>query len=154
MVAGLGKFVANKFLKFPRGTISSSSAQLYIAFLLSGIIHFSGEFMIKREITYCSLKFFPIQAVAITFEGFVIYVARRLLVRAGIAVKPGAADGYWVGIFLRILGLCWVALWFCFSLPMLQDGNPAVQFGDIKKGYIARFLSNKWKYWGLGAASQ
>jgi hypothetical protein len=154
MLAGLGRLVANKFLKFPRGTIRSSFTQLYIAFLLSGIIHVSGDFMAKGEITYCSLKFFPLQAVAITFECFVIYVARHLLLRAGIAVKPEAADGYWVGIFLKILGYCWVILWFCFAVPILQDGNPSIQFGEVEEGYIARFLSNKWKYWGLGAASQ
>jgi hypothetical protein len=154
MLGGLGRFVANKFLKFPQGTTRSSLAQLYITFLLSGIIHFSVEFVIKREITYCSLKFFPLQAAAITFEDVIVYLARRLLLRAGIAVKPEAAGGYW-GIFLRILGRCWVVLWFCFSLPILQDGNPDThEFNDIDKGYIAQFLSNKWKYWGLGTASQ
>ena len=154
MLIGSGRFVANKLLKFPRGTNRSSYTQLYVAFLLSGIIHFSGEFIIKREITYCSLKFFPLQAVAITFEDFVIYVARRLLLRAGITVKPEAADGYWAGIFLRILGYCWVALWLCLSAPILQDGNPGTEMGEVDKGYIAQFLSNKWEHRASGVASQ
>ena len=143
MLTGLGKLVANKFLKFPRGTIRSSCTQLYVAFFLSGIIHVAGDIMTNRGITYCSLKFFLLQAVAITFEGFVIYVAKRLLLPAGI--KPEVVNGTWVGIVLRTLGYCWVALWFCLSLPIWQDGSPGIQFGDVDQGHIARFISNKWK---------
>jgi hypothetical protein len=108
--------------------------------------------MANQEITYCSLKFFPLQAVAITFEGFVIYVARRLLLRAGI--KPEVVNRSWAGIFLRILGHCWVALWFCLSLPVMVDGNYSIQSSDIGEGQIAKFLSKRWKHWALGAASQ
>ena len=41
MFAGLGRLVANKFLKFPRGTNRSSYTQLYVAFFLSALFHFS-----------------------------------------------------------------------------------------------------------------
>lgn len=146
MFNGLGRLVANKFLKFPRGTNRSSYTQLYLAFFLSAVIHVSGDFMAKRGMVYCSLKFFLLQAVAITFEDFIIYVAKRLLLQAGITIKPGVADDSWVGTVLRIIGYCWVALWFCFSLPLWQDGNSSLQYADVDEGYIVRFISNGWKY--------
>ena len=44
MLAELGRLVANKVFKFSRGTGRSSYTQLYVAFFLSAVFHFVGEF--------------------------------------------------------------------------------------------------------------
>ena len=79
MLAGLGRLIANKLVKFPRGTNLSSYTQLYVAFSLSGLLHFSGDFVYEKRIVSRSFKFFLLQAVAITFEDLVIYITKRLL---------------------------------------------------------------------------
>ena len=147
MFAGLGRLVANKILKFPRGTNRSSYTQLYIAFFLSGLLHFSGDFMIDKRIVYRSFKFFLLQAVAITFEDFVIYIVKLLLRQGGIELKPGKGDESWAEAGVRIFGYCWVTLWFCLTLPISQDELSAVGFTSTDREPINRFLLEMWKRW-------
>jgi len=54
MSAGLGKPVANNILKDPRSTNWSSYIQLYVAFFLSGLLHFASDFMFERQLVYYS----------------------------------------------------------------------------------------------------
>ena len=147
MFAGLGKLVANKFLKFPRGTNRSSYAQLYIAFFLSGLLHFAGDFMIEKRMVYRSFKFFLLQAVGITFEDFVIYIAKRLLRWRGIEFKPGKADESWAEAVVRVVGYCWVTLWFYWTLPMWLDELSALGFSRQDRKPIAQFLLDTLKRW-------
>ena len=147
MLTGLGRLVANKFLKFPHGTNRSSCTQLYVAFFLSGLIHFSGDFMIGKHHHYSSLKFFLLQPIAITFEDFVIYIAKGLLPRWGIELKPGKADESWAGAVVRVIGYCWVTLWFCFALPVWLDELNVVGFSSYDRGPISQFLLDRWKQW-------
>ena len=147
MFAGLGKLVANKFLKFPRGTNRSSYAQLYIAFFLSGLLHFAGDFMIEKRMVYRSFKFFLLQAVGITFEDFVIYIAKRLLRWRGIEFKPGKADESWAEAVVRVVGYCWVTLWFYWTLPMWLDELSALGFSSQDRKPITQFLLDTSKRW-------
>ena len=147
MVSGLGRLVANKFLKFPRGTNWSSYTQLYIAFFLSGLLHFSGDFMFEKRMVYRSFKFFLLQAAAITFEDLVIYIAKGLLHWGGIELKPGKADESWVEAVVRVVGYCWVTLWFCWTLPMWIDEPNTVGIGSVDRGPITQFLLDTWKRW-------
>jgi len=142
---GLGRLVANKLLKFPRGTYRSSYTQLYFAFFLSGFLHFAGDFMFERRLVYYSFKFFLLQAVVITFENFVIYVTRGLLRQRGIELKPGKLDGSWGGAVLKAVGYCWVTLWFCLTLPVWLDEPDTKGFGSIDRGPITQFLLDTWK---------
>ena len=145
MFAGLGRLVANNFLRFPRGTNRSSYTQLYVAFFLSGLLHFGGDFMIEKRIVYRSFKFFLLQAVAITFEDFVIYIAKRFLRWKGIELKPGKDDESWAEAGVRIVGYCWVTLWFCLTLPVWIDEPNAVGFGIRDRGPITQFVLDTWK---------
>lgn len=145
MLGGLGRLVANKFFGFPRGTNLSSYTQIYVAFFLSGLLHSSGDFMIERRMVSRSFKFFLLQAVAITFEDFVIYTAKRLLRRGGFELKPGKAGGSWAGAVARVIGYCWVVLWVCSTLSVWLDGLNAAGWGSSDKGPITQFLLNKWK---------
>ena len=147
MLTGLGRLVANKVFRFPRGTNWSSYTQLYVVFFLSGAIHTSGDFMFQKRLTFGTLKYFLLQAVAITFEDFVIYVAKRLLRSVGIRLKPGKPDQSWVEAVLRAMGYCWVILWFCWALPVRMDENRVVGFNNVDKGPIARFILDAWKRW-------
>jgi len=145
MFVELGRLVANKFLKFPHGTNKSSYAQLYFAFFLSGLIHSAGDFMVEKRIVYRSFKFFLLQAVGITFEDLVIRIAKSLLRRGGIEIKPGEGGGSWAGVVVRVIGYCWVALWFCSTMPVWLDELNAIGFGSIDRGPITQFLLDVWK---------
>lgn len=147
MLSRWGKLVANKFLKFPRGTNLSSYTQLYVAFFLSALFHTFGETIHERRMTYRNLKFFLLQAVGITFEDFIVYVAKRLLVQRGIKPNAGKADGGWVHAAVRVIGYCWLLLWFCLTLPVWVDEFSVAGSGNVDRGPIARFLAGKWKQW-------
>ena len=133
MFAGFGRLVANEFLKLPRGTNRSSYTQLYVAFLLSGLLHFTGDFIIEKRIVYYSFKFFLLQAIAITLEDFILYIAKRLLRRERIELKPGKTDESWAEVVARVIGYCWVTLWFCLTLPLWLDELNAIGFGSFDR---------------------
>ena len=103
--------------------------------------------MVERRVVYRSLKFFPLQAVAITFEDFVIYIAKGLFRRGGIEIKQGKDGESWTGVVVRIIGSCWVILWFCLALPVLIDGSNAAGFNSLDRGPITQFLLDEWKKW-------
>ena len=147
MLAGLGRLVANKFLKFPRGTNRSSYTQLYVAFFLSALLHFSGDFMFERRLVYYSFKFFLLQAVAITFEDFVIYIAKRLLRWRGVEFRPGKTDESWAEVVVRVVGYCWVTLWLCLTYPIYLDEPNTVGLSSTDRGPITQFLLDAWKRW-------
>ena len=141
MFTGLGRLVANDFLGFPRGTNLSSYTQLYVAFFLSAILHFSGDFVIEKRIVSRSFKFFLLQAVAITFEDLVVYTAKRLLRRGR---KLG---GPWTIVVVRAFGYCWVTLWLSLTLPVWLDELNALGFSSSDRRPISQFLLNKWNQW-------
>jgi len=145
MFAGLGRLVANKLLKFPRGSNRSSYTQLYVAFLLSGLLHFSGDFMLEKRMVYRTFKFFLLQAVAITFEDFVFYIAKGFLRRGGVEVKPGRADETWADAVVRVVGYCWVTLWICLTLPIWLDGLSSIGVNSLGKGAITQFILDTWQ---------
>ena len=94
---------------------------------------------------YHSLKFFLLQAVGITFEDFVIYIARRLLRRKAIELEPGRPDGSWGGTIVRVAGYCWVIIWLCITFPVRRNEPNAVGFGAKDKGPITQSLLDVWK---------
>ena len=147
MLTGLGRLVANKMFKFPRGTNLSSYTQLYVAFFLSAVFHFAGEFTYERRIVYRSFKFFILQAVAITLEDFVVYLSKRFLLQRGIKFSPGGADECWTEAVVRVVGYCWVILWFCLTLPVYVDEASAAGFYKTDRGSIAQFLFDARLSW-------
>lgn len=144
MLAGLGRLVANKMLKFPNGTNRSSYTQLYIAFFLSAAIHFVGDSMFRKRVAYYSFKFMLLQAVAITFEDLAIYIAKRFLPQKGIEINPGRADESWAGAVVRVMGYCWVTLWFCVTAPEWRDKTGLIGVGP-SYAPISQFIVDTWK---------
>jgi hypothetical protein len=99
-----GKAVARTF-GFRPGSQASSSTQLYIAFILSGIIHtVGGDAMVGATYLGASFPFFFVQAVAITVEDMVIAVI------GAVNLVPL--------YYLRLLGYLWVFWWFNLTAPL------------------------------------
>lgn len=101
--------------------------------------------MYEKRLVYRSFKFFLLQAVAITFEDLVIYFAKPFLLRRGIEFKLGYSDLTLAEGIVRVVGYCWVILWFCSTVPIWMDEASAVGFSDIDRGPIAQFLANTWE---------
>ena len=95
---------------------------------------------------YRSFKFYLLQAVAITFEDFVIYIAKGLFRLVGVEVRVGKGDGSWPEVVVRVVGYCWVTLWLCFSLPIWMDGLNAAGFSDFERWPVSQFLSDRWSH--------
>ncbi len=103
-----GKFLARRVLNLQPGTNFSSYVQLYVAFVLSGIMHWVAEYTAGMEWTKStSVAFFVIQATGIAFEDGVIAAARKL----GVGRPP----------YVHVLGYSWVLAWFYLTLPPWWD---------------------------------
>jgi len=108
LLAPLGK-AASSALGFKRGTPGSLYAQIYVAFLFSGLVHTGGDIVLSGSSTstvsrpFFSMPFFFMQAVVITLEDVLIRTGRRL----------GVKDSFWT----RALGFVWVAIWFGWCVP-------------------------------------
>lgn len=139
MLSGFGRLVANRIFGFPRGTNRSSYTQLYVAFVLSGLIHCAGDCAFEKRIVYRSLKYFFLHAVAITVEDFVIYIATRLLLVLGVKLKPGRADESRTETVVRVVGYCWVTLWLCFAIPIV-----GVKTSTTSRGRIVQYWLDTW----------
>lgn len=103
--------------------------------------------MFERRLVYRSFEFFFLQAFCIIIEDFVIRIGKQLFLRGGIELKPGGANMSWAGVVLRVVGYCWVTLWFCWSLPIWLDGNSVFGFNNDDIKPIARFMLDTWKRW-------
>ena len=148
MLGGMGRFVSNKLLKFPRGTNRSSYAQLYVAFFLSAIIHFAADLMSQQRAVYHSFRFFLFRPVAITFGDLVIHTAKRVLLQAGIKLIPGRGEEEsWAEVATRVVGYSWVISWFYFTLPVWRDKTIAITFDGADKLSISQFMLGAWKRW-------
>ncbi|KAI0315998.1 membrane bound O-acyl transferase family-domain-containing protein [Amylostereum chailletii] len=102
----LGQRIAQAW-GFKRGTLLSSYTQLYAAFVVSGVIHSSGDAMVGRAYTGVSMPFFLLQAAAITGEDAVVALGRRLGIAPSRAVKT--------------LGYVWVFGWISATFSMYRD---------------------------------
>ncbi|KAJ8507938.1 hypothetical protein ONZ45_g9740 [Pleurotus djamor] len=104
-----GDLVTKHILGLKRGRLTSY-IQLYVAFIMSGIIHHSAEFMPVGHRQSQSIRFFLIQAVGIHCEDGIIAVASRLGIRES-----------W---FWRALGYLWVWQWLTWTVPFWLHALP------------------------------
>ncbi|TFK48302.1 hypothetical protein OE88DRAFT_1737984 [Heliocybe sulcata] len=102
-LTSIGKYFVNLFC-FKKGTNWSSYTQLYVAFIVSGLIHMGGDAMVGKEWLGSSFPFFIAQAFAITFEDAVIAAAKRTVPES---LRPWA--------LVKLFGYSWVFLWFSVS---------------------------------------
>lgn len=76
----------NRFLHIPKGSFASRYLQLYSAFAMSGLLHHVGTLNIVGmtwEVSKYQMYFFLMQAVAITFEDYMIWCGRKLGLEEG-----------------------------------------------------------------------
>ena len=109
---------------------------------LSAVFHFSGEFTYERGVVYRSFKFFILQATATTLEDFVVRILKCMLIQGGIRIGPVGKVGHksWAEAVVRVVGYCWVGLWFCLTLPVYVDEASVAGFHKRDSGIITRFL--------------
>ncbi|KIY52299.1 hypothetical protein FISHEDRAFT_35445 [Fistulina hepatica ATCC 64428] len=127
-VSSPGKFISSK-LGFKRGTNASAYIQLYVAFFLSGVLHYMGEHAMLRNWSGGAMAFFMKQAMVITLEDFIIWLGRR----AGI--RPTR--------FLKTLGLAWTWLWLAYTFPPWLD--PMSKKGLVEESLNISIILGVWR---------
>jgi len=117
-VSSIGKSIA-RGMGFQPGTNMSSYTQLYVGFIVSGLLHVIGDVTVSMKYFGLSFPFFLVQAIAITMEDAVIALAGR----AGIDKTT---------YLTRTIGYAWVILWFSVSLAWYLDWQIAagIQLAD------------------------
>ncbi|KAJ3511369.1 hypothetical protein NLJ89_g4132 [Agrocybe chaxingu] len=145
--------------------------RLHVAFMIIGVIHLGGEYMIIDEIIWSgAFKFFTLQAVAITLESVLSHLwsissRSQKLPKATKDLHPnGNTNGHSglakkanpssiapqrrLSLALRLLGCTWVSLWFIWSAAFMID--PMVSSGmfvDPQADLRQRIGMFKWP-WG------
>ncbi|KAF6751644.1 hypothetical protein DFP72DRAFT_1172059 [Ephemerocybe angulata] len=117
MASGTPEAFSNA-LRIPKGRFRSY-VSLYVAFTISGLIHYFGDYMIIQDWSGTSLIYFVSQAVAITFEDAMAGLVRRSEVKVPTA-------------FSRLVGYLWVVAWFSFAIPIWM--TPHVKAGITSDG--------------------
>lgn len=110
-------------LKLPAKGILNTYFKLFGSFLISGLIHYGADYTLFHNWSGISVQFFLLQAVAITCEDSVIFLAGRF----------GANKRT---ITSTLVGYVWVISWFAFSLPIWLD--PIIHAGVMEEAGILK----------------
>ena len=69
----------SSFLRLRKGSFASKYVKLYVAFLVSGLIHYAGALNVPyNDSAYAQPLFFLVQAVGISIEDFVIFSSKKM----------------------------------------------------------------------------
>ena len=133
LATGHAHFIT-KQLRLQKGTFKTSLT-LFIAFFVSGLIHYGAEYVLYQKWAGNSMKFFLLQAVAIAFEAAIITLATK----AGFSPKPTN--------FVKFIGFVWVFAWFTYCLPLWLD--EVIHSGAMDNGLdyslVLRLWDGEWK---------
>ena len=129
LVTGHGDFIA-KQLRLQKGTLRTC-LKLFIAFLVSGVIHDAAEYVLYQKWAGHSIKFFLLQVVAIICEGAIITLATK----AGLSSKPNS--------FVKFIGFVWVFTWFTYCLPLWLDQS--IHEGTMDDGLNFSLILGLWR---------
>jgi len=109
-------FLSRK-LKLPDRSKRTSFLKLFVAFFLSGCIHFAGDYMLFYRWNHGgAFIFFAIQPFAILFEEVIIFLWK-------IHIPKGIT---------RAVGYVWVFLWFSYTAPIFLE--PLLRAGFFESG--------------------
>lgn len=118
----MGKFIANTTLEFPKGSFMSSYIQLYVAFVMSGLIHAAADWVLMKDLSSFkgNLVFYSSQALVISFEDAVVALVKRL------KISPKACpDVLLYGWVIVCLGFT-SPLWFESMIKVGLNFSPPV----------------------------
>lgn len=111
-----------KALHLPKGTFTTYF-KLFVSFFISGLMHAAPDYIFHQNFSEgTSVRFFILQAVAITFEDTVIDIASRL--------------GYKESKASKLIGFIWVFMWFTFCMPIWLD--PQLHAGTVDEKMRAK----------------
>jgi hypothetical protein len=96
-------------LGFAPGSRASSCTQLILAFLISGLIHAGGDFMVHPDYFGLTAPFFLYQIIGIILEDITL----QILSQSGIKISSYLS---------RALGYVWVCCWLTLTAPSLIRG--------------------------------
>ena len=109
------------FLPFPTRSLITTYFKLYTSFLISGLIHGTGDYVLYHSFSQGgALRFFLLQAVGITFEDGIIAIASHMGIGQNGGKKSTAS---------KMIGFVWVFVWFTYCMPMWLD--PQVHAGTV-----------------------
>ncbi|KAF8196582.1 membrane bound O-acyl transferase family-domain-containing protein [Pholiota molesta] len=120
-----------QILRLPKSTFTTYF-KLFGSFFISGLLHYGADYVLFQNWSGTSLRFFSLQAVAITFEDAVVALARRL----GYGYQERNP-------LFKIIGFIWVFIWFSYSLPIWLD--PILHAGTMDKGINVSLILGLWK---------
>lgn len=129
LLTGHAKFIT-KQLRLPKSTFTTG-VKLFIAFFVSGLIHYSAEYVLYQKWAGHSMEFFLLQAVAITCEDVFLSLAAR----AGFSSKPNR--------FFKFMGFVWVFAWFTYSLPIWLDDLKIIHV-TLDDGWTFNLILSLW----------
>ncbi|EFI28251.1 toxin biosynthesis protein [Coprinopsis cinerea okayama7 len=92
--------------------------KLHMAFFISAIVHYCGDFTIRQDWKGGSMHYFLLQAAAITVEDALIYAGRRLGCERWMSKR-----------WARLLGYAWVMAWFAATHPIWL--GPQIEVGFV-----------------------
>ena len=71
--------MTTSFLRLQKGTFASRYVKLYVAFLVSGLLHYAGALNIPyNDSAYAQPLFFLFQAVGISIEDLVLFASKKM----------------------------------------------------------------------------
>ncbi|KAF8998392.1 membrane bound O-acyl transferase family-domain-containing protein [Cyathus striatus] len=87
-------------------------SRLMMAFLVSGLLHEAGEYMMAGKFSAGSLAFFILQPIAIGLE-------RAVFMSIGVSSDSLAGNGKKPAFIARALRFVWVLVWFLTTAPIV-----------------------------------
>lgn len=130
MLSGIGKRISNETCGFTQGTNLSAYTQLYIGFLISGLIHMAGDYMVMQKFAFFSPRWFLLQAMAITFEDFVQWCTKSWRPKMGWTSKA--------------IGYIYVITWFTWCGPLWFDYMSKNGQASADRGVLSGKLLEFW----------
>ncbi|KAJ8469778.1 hypothetical protein ONZ45_g16777 [Pleurotus djamor] len=129
MLTTHARFVSQKLLKLPRHSKVRTYIELYLVFFVSGLLHYTSEYITLRNWTNGTIQFFTLQAVAIHFEDIAIaFASSRLELKQ---------SKMW-----EVIGYIWVLQWFGWSLPMWLE--PQISGGVVDNVARVRIIETMY----------
>jgi hypothetical protein len=110
--------VVTKILHCPTGNPYTAFVFLNTVFLISGLVHVGGEYMMLGRLGLGTFRFFLLQGLAVSVETIVSNV---LTLSGSSLASPRKAPPPTPKLWVRIVGYVWVLLWFWWCLPFMVD---------------------------------